>query len=431
MPVKKNDPVQVKTFMKPLLNREIRKTRAIFILTLVCLAVVAISPAMAIAKDPWGTMPPPAPTPSVHQKSNQEIMKEFGVDVLTNAPAEIKTGSNSQKAKYAFTQYCNKLADAKTPVNANYAGRALQLFTHGKADRWTCSDHSLNLQGLFQGMGIRDNDMVMVIADSDSMIPSANSDHGVLVVRDNNGKPYVFDAWAMAVENLNTDAAENGNYEVSNGGSFLYSGAERSNWNGMDVGDWGNTMTSAGYVRFTADGGGSWNTSSSDAANTWFNNLPDTYPSSFTFVIYPKGGGATTRLLYNYPITVNDKGVVSAVYHTEGASPYIQTHNTETTSLADLSVTGTYDKKTGKISGEFTSNEIHQSSPSQQYDCWAKGTFTGQMVKGGKTMTTFLEGSAYYYVLDTTPGSNRKTGPVTSKYELPFTAAAVVSNQSP
>ena len=132
----------------------------------------------------------------------------------------------------------------------------------------------------------------------------------------------------------------------------------------MSVEDWGNTMNEAGYVRYSADCESTWDQTVYGAANRYFNEHPmdESYPASFTFVIYPKGGGATTRFLYNYHISVNDKGVVSAVYHTEGTSPYIQTHNLETTTLADLSVTGTYNKNTGKISGEFTSHEIHQDS---------------------------------------------------------------------
>jgi hypothetical protein len=363
--------------------------------------------------------------PSEPQKTNGEIMKEFGTQLMQNAPQEIRSGTNLQKAKYAFTEYSNRLAAANTPVNANYAQRALQLFTNAAPTRWTCGDHTQNLEGLFEGAGIKPQDMIQLEADSDSWLPSANSNHGALVIRDNNGKAYVFDAWGMAVSNLNAA----GNPVFGNAGSSLYSGAQNSEWNGMSIEDWGNTMNEGGYVRYSADGESSWDQTGYVAVTRYFNEHPmdESYPSSFTFVIYPKGGGATTRLLYNYPITVNDKGVVSAAYYTQGASPYIQTHNTETTSLADLSVTGTYNKNTGKISGEFSSHELHQSSPSQQYDCWAKGTFTGQMVKGGKTMTIFLEGSAYYYVLDSTPGSNPKTGPVTSKYELPFTAAAVVS----
>jgi hypothetical protein len=378
---------------------------------------------MAIAKDPWGTLPPPAPAPSAHQKSNQEIMKEFGADVLAQAPPEIQTGTNAEKAKYAFTQYCNRLSAANTPVNANYAGRLLQLLTHGQADRWTCSDHALNLQGLFQGMGIRDNDMVMVEADSNYPVICPNSDHGAMVVRDNNGKEYVFDAWGMAVENLNYDADVNGNHEVSNGGSFLYGGAERSSWNGMDIDEWGNTMRSAGYGQFTANGGGDWNQTSSGAADTFFNGLQEDFPASFSFILFPKGGGNAVELLYNYPIAVDDKGTVKAAYHTDGSSPYVHEYS-QKTQLTDLDVTGTYDKHAGKIAGRFTSHVISYSS-STEYDNWAKGTFTGQMTKNGKTMTTFLTGSANYQTIDLATG--RIIGNYDDKGWFPWTAAAVVT----
>jgi hypothetical protein len=425
MLIRKDHHVPEMAFIKPLRNRENRRTHGIIFLTLVVLSMVLFHPAMAIAKDPWGTMPPPAPTPAVHQKSNQQIMKEFGADVLANAPPDIKTGSNSQKAKYAFTQYCNRLADAKTPVNANLAGRALQLFTHGKADRWTCSDHSLNLQGLFEGMGIRDKDMVMIEADSSYPVVCPNSDHGALVVRDNDGKPYVFDAWAMAVENLNTDAEDNGNYEISNGGSFLYSGAERSTWNGMDIDQWGSTMRSAGYSQFSADGGGSWNQTSAGAAATFFAGLPEDYPASFTFVLFPKGGGNAVELLYNSPISVDDKGIVKAASHTDGPSPYVREYS-QKTQLTDLSVTGKYDKNTGKISGDFTSHVISYST-SIEYDSWAKGSFTGQMARNGRTMTTYLTGSAYYHTIDMTTG--RDLGKTEEKDWFPWTAAAVITQK--
>ena len=406
-------------------NIERTLTLIVVVLFLIGITVLPVS-ADAYSDAKIGAIPPSEP-----QKTNGEIMKEFGTQLMQNAPQEIRDGTNLQKAKYAFTEYSNRLAAANTPVNANYAQRALQLFTNAAPTRWTCGDHTQNLEGLFEGAGINPQDMIQLEADSDKWLPDANSNHGALVIRDNNGKAYVFDAWGMAVSNLNAA----GNPVMGNAGSSLYSGAQNSEWNGMSIEDWGNTMNAAEYIRYSADGESSWDQTAYMAATRYFTEHPNdaagSYPASFTFVLFPKGGGATTRLLYNYPITVNDKGVVSAVYNTQGPSPYIQTHNTETTLLADLSVSGTYNKNTGKISGEFTNHELHQSSPTQQYDCWAKGTFTGQMVKGGKTMTTFLEGSAYYYVLDTTPGSNRKTGPVTSKGELPWTAAAVVSKQSP
>ena len=178
--------------------------------------------------------------------------------------------------------------------------------------------------------------------------------------------------------------------------------------------------------RFTADGGGSWGTSYV-VTNDWFNNLAVTYPSSFTFVLFPKGGGNAVQLLYNYPITVDDKGTVSAIYRAEGSSPYVSAYNDKIT-LADLSVTGTYDKKTGKINGAFTSHVIRLST-STEYEIWAKGTFTGQMVKNGKSMTTYLEGSAYNYYRDQTRGSVQQ-GPYNEKEWFPWTAAAVVSQQT-
>lgn len=370
-----------------------------------------------------GAIPPSEP-----QKTNSEIMKEFGTQLMQNAPQEIRAGTNLQKARYAFTEYSNRLAAANTPVNANYAQRALQLFTNAAPTRWTCGDHTQNLEGLFEGAGIKPQDMIQMEADSDSWLPSANSNHGALVIRDSNGKAFVFDAWGMAVSNLNAA----GNPVFGNAGSALYSGAEKSEWNGMSIEDWGNTMNEGGYVRYSADGESSWDPTGYMAANRYFTEHPNaaagSYPSSFTFVLFPKGGGNAVELLYNYPITVNDKGTVNAVYHTEGTSPYIREYSQKTT-LADLSVTGTYDKTTGKISGEYTSHVMSVLS-STTYDSWAKGTFSGQMVKGGKTMTTFLKGSAYYFTLDSAPGHVRQ-GPYDDKGWFPWTAAAVVSNQSP
>jgi hypothetical protein len=389
------------------------------LLLMIILAGLAIQPVSAdsYSDAKVGSIPPSAP-----QKTNAEIMKEFGVQVLANAPANIKSSTNAEKAKYAFTQYCNRLAAANTPVNSDLSGRALQLFTHGDSGRWTCSDHTQNVQGLFEGMGISGKDMVMLEADSNSYLPTPNSNHGALVVRDNNGKSYVFDAWAMAVNNLDDIDNPGG----ANTGTTLYGGADTSEWNGMDVERWGNNMQKAGYSRFTADGGGSWGTSYV-VTNDWFNNLAVTYPSSFTFVLFPKGGGNAVQLLYNYPITVDDKGTVGAVYHTEGPTPYTSDYNEKTT-FADLSVTGKYDKKTGKMSGEFTSRMTKVSS-SRTVDFTAQGTFTGQIVKDGKTMTTFLEGTSSYFSLDSAAGAIRQ-GPYDDKGWFPWTAAAVVSQQT-
>jgi len=392
------------------------------LILLLILTGLAIHP---VAADSYSDAKVGAIPPSAPQKTNSEIMKEFGEQVLANAPATIRSGTNAEKAKYAFTQYCNRLAAANTPVNSDLTGRALQLFTHGDSSRWSCGDHAQNVQGLFKGMGIPDQDMVMLEADSNSYLPTPNSDHGALVVRDSNGKAYVFDAWSMAVNNLDDIDNPGG----ANTGTTLYGGADTSEWNGMDVEQWGTNMQRAGYSRFSTDGGGSWDQTSYVAATNWFNNQAVTYPASFTFVLFPRGGGTATYLLYNYPITVDEKGKVSAIYHTEGPTQYVRTSGNQQTTLADLSVTGTYDKKTGQISGEFSSHVTSLTTGNVQYDDSAKGTFTGQMVKDGKTMTTFLKGTAENYYLDLAPGHVRQ-GPYPDNGELPWTAAAVVSSQT-
>lgn len=393
----------------------------LFILLLI-LAGLAIPPAAAdsFSDAKVGAIPPSAP-----QKSNSAIMKEFGATVLANAPANIKTGTNAEKAKYAFTQYCNRLAAANAPVNAGAAGRLQQLVTTGDRSRWTCSDHTRNIEGLFAGMGIADRDMVMVMADSNSYLPTPNADHGALVVRDNNGKAYVFDAWAMAVNNLDDIENQGG----ANTGTSLYGGADTSAWNGMDIERWGSNMQSSGYSRFSADGGGSWDQTSYVAANNWFNNQPVVYPASFTFVLFPNGGGRATYLLYNYPITVDEKGKVSAIYRTEGPNRYFRSYNNAQATLTDLSVTGTYDKKTGQISGEFSSHITFLSTDNVRHDDDARGTFTGQVAKDGKTMTTFLKGTAVNYYQDPAYGNVRQ-GPYNDDGELPWTAAAVLSGQT-
>ena len=209
------------------------------LILLVILAGLVIQPVSAdsYSDAKVGSIPPSAP-----QKTNAEIMKEFGAQVLANAPANIKSSTNAEKAKYAFTQVLQPACSCQYPGKFRLGRRALQLFTHGDSGRWTCSDHTKNVEGLFEGMGISEKDMVMLEADSNSYLPTPNSNHGALVVRDNNGKSYVFDAWAMAVNNLDDIDNPGG----ANTGTTLYGGADTSEWNGMDVERWGNNMQKAG-----------------------------------------------------------------------------------------------------------------------------------------------------------------------------------------
>jgi hypothetical protein len=216
---------------------------------LFCIAMLVITPAIAFV-NPDGD--PGLPRPSAPQASNQQIMKDYGTGLLKDHP-EVQSMSNLEKGKFAFTKYCEALAAAGAPVNANAWNRLQNFAGNSERGRWTCSDHTLNLQSLFEGIGIDSKDTLNIMADSNSWLPTPNSNHGALVLFDDDGKPYVFDAWKLAVQNGGT-----------------YSGTFKpadSMWNGMDAGQWSIEMRTYpnSYTRFTCDTGVTWDTYAADA----------------------------------------------------------------------------------------------------------------------------------------------------------------------
>jgi hypothetical protein len=171
-------------------------------------------------------------TPAFAQKSNAQIMKDFGAQLLAGAPPKIQSGTAIEKANYAFTSYCDVLAKNKVPVNSNLWTRLQNWAGNGDATRWTCGDHAENIEALFRGMGIKEQ-MPLISADADSSLPTPN--HGAVAIS-YGGTLYFFDAWQLAVN-----------------GNGTYAGASTSKWNGMEAAAWEAEMKKQGYVRFTSD----------------------------------------------------------------------------------------------------------------------------------------------------------------------------------
>lgn len=169
------------------------------------------------------------------EKTDAQILKEFGADVLKNAPPSVQSGSPIDKARYGFARYCDLLAKNDVSVNSNLWTRLQNLARNQDATKWTCGDHANNLEAVFRGMGIKEP-MGMISADADSALPTPNTDHGALGLS-YQGKFHFFDAWQLA---------------VNNGGK--YTGADTSKWNGMDSRAWEAEMKKQGYVRFADDG---------------------------------------------------------------------------------------------------------------------------------------------------------------------------------
>lgn len=169
------------------------------------------------------------------EKTDAQILKEFGAEVLKSAPASVQSGSPIDKARYGFAKYCDMLAKNDVAVNSNLWTRLQNLARNQDASKWTCGDHANNLEAVFRGMGVKEP-MGMISADADSSLPTPNADHGALGIS-YQGKFHFFDAWQLA---------------VNNGGK--YTGADSSKWNGMDSKAWETEMKKQGYVRFADDG---------------------------------------------------------------------------------------------------------------------------------------------------------------------------------
>ncbi|MBT9587041.1 hypothetical protein IV102_27105 [bacterium] len=154
---------------------------------------------------------------------------DLGVQLLSSAPQSVKDGPPVDRARYACGAYCDMLGN-KVTNNSNLWTRLGYLFRTGDATRWTCGDHSNNLESIFRGMGIEDS--FLVRADSRSGLPTPNADHGALALT-SGGDIYLFDPWQLALQT----------------GSFV--GGQNSPWNGMSSAEWERRMREQGFRWFS------------------------------------------------------------------------------------------------------------------------------------------------------------------------------------
>jgi rhodanese-related sulfurtransferase len=177
--------------------------------------------------------------------------EEIGKQILANAPLNIQSGSDLDKAKYAYTIYCDTLADVNTSEDKDLVN-SLQS-----------PDHTESLKSIFLGMGIASNNSLEIVAGKINLTVDEAGDHlgdGIVPATSNNGSDaafsdqdtnqfhaaaalvfgdrlYVFDPFMMAGEK-----------------SGRYNESDSSEWNGMDVREWGNKMEDEGYSIFKGEG---------------------------------------------------------------------------------------------------------------------------------------------------------------------------------
>jgi rhodanese-related sulfurtransferase len=180
--------------------------------------------------------------------------EDIGKQILANAPLSIQSGSDIDKARYAYGIYCDALADVNTSED------------EGLVNSLTGIDHSEALKGIFLGMGISSNNSLEIVA-------------GKINHTENGTGDQAGDGSVISARNNDSDAVSNGQdtdrfhaaavlasvdrlhvfdpFMMARGRNGQYNESESSEWNGMDVREWSTNMEAEGYSVFK-DEGRSW-----------------------------------------------------------------------------------------------------------------------------------------------------------------------------
>lgn len=161
---------------------------------------------------------------AVAQGQENITAEEIGKQILANAPLSIQSGSDLDKARYAYTIYCDTLANVTASEDKGLVNSLLSY------------DHAESLNSIFLGMGIASNNSLEIVAAKINLAENESNQFHAAVALAFVDRLYVFDPSMMSGE------------------IGQYNGSESSKWNGMDVRDWGNNMLDEGYSVFKGEG---------------------------------------------------------------------------------------------------------------------------------------------------------------------------------
>jgi len=166
--------------------------------------------------------------------------EEIGKQILANAPLGIQSGSDLERARYAYSIYCDILTNENTTEEKDLAG-TLQS-----------ADHADSLKTVFHEMGISSKNTLEIAAGKINQTEEKainRTDDAILLATSNRSSSahaavglafvdriYVFDPLMTAVE------------------IDQHNGSESRRGNGMDIRDWGDQMKTQGYSVFRGEG---------------------------------------------------------------------------------------------------------------------------------------------------------------------------------
>lgn len=177
---------------------------------------------------------PQMPAGTIHDwVNNQSKWKQVGIALIAKAPAEVRSGDELTKLNFLYRQYCDMIVQQSAPLNSTRTGR----YWYGQ-DSWTCGGHAFQLEGLFNGAGIKGLTTFLIkgsMSDPEKAAKAGvNREHGALfAVFD--GTAFAYDPWLPAFITNST-----------------YRNELQRDFGGLPSIMWELVMFHQGYDRFTA-----------------------------------------------------------------------------------------------------------------------------------------------------------------------------------
>jgi len=126
-----------------------------------------------------------------------------GSDLIENAPPDIKSGSDLQKADYLFKKFNEILASNGNPLNDGLVDRGYYQLFKADPSRYSCVWHADAIENLFAGANIKGIGTIVARGKYENIpgitISDPNINHIVLYVKDNkDNKIKFYDSWMGA-----------------------------------------------------------------------------------------------------------------------------------------------------------------------------------------------------------------------------------------
>ncbi|MEI6913900.1 MAG: hypothetical protein WCL39_02090 [Armatimonadota bacterium] len=203
----------------------------------------------------WIVLPPVRA--NVLAPETKQKLHDYGQQLIKDAPANIKNGTDLDKAAFCFDNLCLLLANQNITVNADSNDRKKYK---DNPEAYTCGDLAERMKSMFAGAGIKSSGVIDVLGHKDiygGALRDENINHDSIGIVYGN-KIYLFDPWQHAVHN-----------------GKLFNKFQNTKWRGMPLDDWLKEMANQGYKKYSTDEGLTWYTDPNQLTAPYLKNEKD------------------------------------------------------------------------------------------------------------------------------------------------------------